>query len=197
MSRLTRHRPSPSMAVALIALFVSLGGVSYGVATGSIDSREIKNNTIRTRDIRNSEVRGRDIRNSTVRGPDVALNSLGGLDINESKLGPVPAAQVGVSPLAYARVRSTGDVVEADSRGVADANVFRAKAGRYCFTGLPFTFRTAQATPDFGDPVTGGKDDITAQVAKGNPEGDCPVGNLLEVATSDNGPSPAGFYVWF
>jgi hypothetical protein len=97
-----RRRPSPALVVALIALFVSLSGVAYGVATGSIDSREIKQNTIRsgdvrnndlrTRDLRNNEVRGLDIRNSTVQGRDVALNTLTGNDINESRLGKVPSA---------------------------------------------------------------------------------------------------------
>jgi len=96
--------------------------VSYGFATGSIDSREIKDNTIRgkdirretiesgdirrgavntsdlrdnsirTDDLRNNEVRGRDIRNSTIRGIDVALNTLTGLDVNEESLGLVPNA---------------------------------------------------------------------------------------------------------
>jgi hypothetical protein len=97
-----RLRPSPSMAVALVALFLSLGGVSYGVATGFIDSREIKNNTIksgdvrnstlRTQDLRNNELRGFDIRNSTIRSADVALNTLTGADVDESKLGQVPSA---------------------------------------------------------------------------------------------------------
>ena len=49
-------RPSPALIIACVALFLSLGGVSYGVATGFIDSREIKNNTIRTKDIRNGQV---------------------------------------------------------------------------------------------------------------------------------------------
>src|SRR4051812_49114143 len=142
-----RRLPSPSMVVALLALFVSLGGVSYGLATGSIDSREIKNNTIRTGDVRNNEIRGRDIRNSTIRGGDVALDTLTGLDIKESRLGKVPSAtfaDVGLSPLAFARVNSTGNIVEADSRGVADANVSNPSSGRYCFGRLGFPFRTAQ-----------------------------------------------------
>jgi hypothetical protein len=90
------------MVVALLALFLSLGGVSWGVATGFIDSREIKdetirskdvrNSTIRTQDLRNNEIRGFDIRNSTVRGVDVALNTLTGADIDESKLTKVPSA---------------------------------------------------------------------------------------------------------
>jgi len=201
MSRFKLTRPSPSMGVALVALFVSLGGVSYGVATGSIDSREIKNNTVRSKDIRNSEVRGRDIRNSTIRGPDVALNTLSGLDVDESKLGPVPVAEIGLSPLAFARVDSTGGVVDADSRGVSDANV-SGSGGHYCFHGLGFSFRTAQVTVDYGDPVTGGNTGLAAQVATGNPRGDCPAGTQLEVATADvGGPAPgtssAGFYVWF
>jgi hypothetical protein len=97
-----RRRPSPALVIACVALFVSLGGVSYGVATGSIDSREIKNNsvtgadvrnnTLRTFDIRNNEVRGFDIRNSSVQGRDVAFNTLTGADISESSLGKVPLA---------------------------------------------------------------------------------------------------------
>jgi hypothetical protein len=96
------RRPSPALVISCIALFMSLGGVSYGVATGFIDSREIKNNEIRsadirnnqirTFDIRNNEVRGFDIRNSSVQGRDVALNTLTGADISEQDLGKVPSA---------------------------------------------------------------------------------------------------------
>jgi hypothetical protein len=188
-------RPSPSMVVALIALFLSLGGVSYGLATGSIDSREIKNNTIRSRDLKNNEVRGRDLRNSTVRGADVALNTITGVDVNESKLGKVPGAEradsadIGLSPVAFARVSSSGGVREADSRGVGDGNVTAVGSGKYCFRALSFGFRSAQVTIDYAD-ATGNP---TAQVAGGNPKGDCPAGSQLEVVTG----SAAGFYVWF
>jgi hypothetical protein len=99
---LLRRRPSPAMVIALIALFVSLSGVSYGVATGFIDSREIKNNEIRsldirnnevrTRDLRNNEVRGIDIRNSTVQSRDIAINAVTGEDVKEDTLQKVPSA---------------------------------------------------------------------------------------------------------
>jgi hypothetical protein len=65
-------RPSPALAISLLALFLSLGGVSYGVATGYIDSREIKNKSIREKDLRR--------------------NSLTTRSIREAKLGKVPAA---------------------------------------------------------------------------------------------------------
>jgi hypothetical protein len=99
---IARRRPSPALVIALIALFVSLSGVSYGVATGFIDSREIldnqvrsrdiRNNEIRTRDLRNKEVRGIDIRNSTVQSRDIALNAVTGDDVREDTLQKVPSA---------------------------------------------------------------------------------------------------------
>ena len=57
LQRLLSLRPSPAMVVALVALFMSLGGVSYGVATGFIDSREIKNNVVSTKDLKNNDIR--------------------------------------------------------------------------------------------------------------------------------------------
>jgi hypothetical protein len=80
--RLARLRPTPAMAIALVALFCSLGGVSYGLATGSISSREIRNNTILSRDVRNGAIQGRDVKG----------NSLTGSDVAESRLGTVPNA---------------------------------------------------------------------------------------------------------
>ena len=131
------RRPSPAMIVALVALFVSLSGVSYGVATGFIDSRELKNNevrsvdvrnnTLRTRDLRNNEVRGIDLRNSTVRGIDVGLNALGGDDINESSLGKVPTAANAdtANNAANATAVSTLRIIQRTSvaQGAADATL--------------------------------------------------------------------------
>jgi hypothetical protein len=99
---LLSRRPSPALVIACLALFVSLSGVSYGVATGFIDSREIKNNEVRTkdlrnndvrtRDLRNNEIRGIDIRNSTVQGRDIGINQVTGTDVRESTLQKVPSA---------------------------------------------------------------------------------------------------------
>ena len=109
------RRPSPALVIACLALFVSMGGVSYGFATGEIDGREIKNGavtnldirngTVVTKDLRNNEVRGADIRNSTIGGRDVAFNTLGGNDIKESTLTKVPDADNvdGVDSSAFVR----------------------------------------------------------------------------------------------
>ncbi len=156
MRHILRRKPSPAMVVALIALFVAMGGVSYGVATGTIDSRELKNNTIRSKDIRNSQVYGKDIRNSTIRSSDVRNNDLTGTDINEGTLN-IPAQNVvvnpaqpsGIGPAGYARINAAGAVDEAQSLNIADANVTNPSAGRYCFNNLPFDPKSVQVTGEF------------------------------------------------
>jgi hypothetical protein len=75
------RRPSPALVIALIALFVSLGGVSFGAAA-LITGKQIKNNTVGTKDLKNNDVRGKDVRNNTLTGSDV----------NESRLGKVQSA---------------------------------------------------------------------------------------------------------
>src|SRR3954452_1246146 len=118
------------MIVASLALFVSLSGVSYGVATGFIDSREIKNNEVRsidirnnevrTRDLRNNEVRGIDIRDSTVQGRDIALNTVTGEDVKEDTLQKVPSALLADSATSAASV--TGLKVIAPTTVAAEGN---------------------------------------------------------------------------
>jgi hypothetical protein len=80
MKAMLSRRPSASMVVAVIALFVATGGVGYAAAT--IDSGDIIDNTIRSRDVLQRNLQG----------VDVKQNSLGGTVIKESSLGKVPSA---------------------------------------------------------------------------------------------------------
>lgn len=80
MLRKLHTRISPTSLLAIVALFVSLGGVSYAAAT--IGSAEIKDNSVKSKDVRNK----------TLVGKDVKPNALGGNQVNESKLGQVPSA---------------------------------------------------------------------------------------------------------
>jgi hypothetical protein len=78
--------------MATVAVFVALGGTSYAVATGSIDSREIKNNSVKSADLRNNNVSGKDVRQGTLRSGDVADGSLLEKDF---KAGELPAGARG------------------------------------------------------------------------------------------------------
>jgi hypothetical protein len=88
------------MAVALLALFVALGGSSY--AALRIGTKQIRNNSVRSVDIKNRTIRGKDIHRRTVRGGNVARRTLSGgnlvrnrvtgTEIRESSLATVPSA---------------------------------------------------------------------------------------------------------
>jgi hypothetical protein len=62
--------------IPLIALFVALGGTSYGLASGAIGSREIKNNTVRSKDIRNGQILSKDVRNGSLLSKDFKAGQL-------------------------------------------------------------------------------------------------------------------------
>ena len=76
LSKLRSYRPSHGTVVAYLALFIALGGTSYGLATGSIGSREIKNNSIRSKDIRDNQVRSRDVRDQSLLAKDFKAGQL-------------------------------------------------------------------------------------------------------------------------
>jgi hypothetical protein len=82
-------RISPATVLAGLALFVSLGGVSYGVATGSINSREIQNGTVQSRDVRDGGLQGRDVANGTLQGRDIANGTLQSRDVKDGVLSGV------------------------------------------------------------------------------------------------------------
>ena len=71
-------RPSPATALAALALFISLGGVSYGVAAKQITSGQIQNNTIQSRDVRDGALQGRDV--AEINEPQLDIQVLGGID---------------------------------------------------------------------------------------------------------------------
>ena len=100
MRSILRRRPSAAIIISCLALFMALGGVSYGFAAGSIDSREILNN----------DVRGKDVRQSTLTGADVKLDSLGGADVDESSLGKVPAAAAADNAAQAGNANTVGGV---------------------------------------------------------------------------------------
>ena len=66
--------PSPALAVALLALFVSVGGTSYAVK--KISSRDIVDGAIKSIDIRNGEIRSADVRDGSLRAKDFARGEL-------------------------------------------------------------------------------------------------------------------------
>jgi hypothetical protein len=79
------RKPAPATVIALIALFVSLGGTAYAATNlpaNSVGSKQLKSGAVTTRSLRTH----------AVTGSKVADKSLTGTQIDSSTLGTVPNA---------------------------------------------------------------------------------------------------------
>jgi hypothetical protein len=109
MSRLWKHRPSPAMVVALLALFVAMGGTGYAVTSlprRSVGPAQLRKNAVRTDHIKAGSI-------TTSKLAKTTLSSL---------RAPVAAPSVAGGPSAAAATASaTQDhVAYADRAGLAD-----------------------------------------------------------------------------
>lgn len=102
------------MAVALLALFMAMGGSAYALV---VTSGSIKNNTIRSVDVRNGGLLGKDARR----------DGFGGRAIKESTLATVPGALVAHGSSHFAVVNAGGQGV----RGRGTTSAARTAEGRY------------------------------------------------------------------
>ena len=101
------RRPSPSMAVSVMALVVASTGTSY--ATGLIGSDDIRNNSIQSKDIKDRTIKGRDIKNDVI-GSNKVRN--GSLKARDFKAGQLPAGAQGPAGVGrWALVDATGAIV--------------------------------------------------------------------------------------
>ena len=114
MTKFRRLIPSPSMAVALLALFMAMGGSAYALV---VTSGTIRNNTIRSVDVRNGALLGKDAR----------VDGIGGRAVKESTLGTVPSAFFAHGSTHFAVVNAGGQQVRA--RGTTSSA--RTAEGRY------------------------------------------------------------------
>jgi hypothetical protein len=193
MSRFRLRAPSPALVISLIALSVSLGGVSYGFATGTIDSREIKNNTVRTKDLRNNDVRSgdvrnntltsRDIRTSTITGGDVKSDTLTGRDILESALGNVPTATLATRANSAGTtdglVRGTASLTD----GAADKDLFSLNGFRVFLRCTGGSTQAFIQNVSAGDNASGNSSDMG--------DTDFDQGEEFSVNTTSNSSSPS------
>jgi hypothetical protein len=193
------------MIVAILALFVALGGTVYAAST--INGKTIKKNTLP----------GNRIKQKTVTGNRLKNDAITGAQVNEATLGKVPSATTADSattagtaqtavtaetaktalspvPPAYAHILSSGAVDGANSHNITDANVTHPEEGVYCLSGLSVKPHVILAEVDSAD----GPGVTEASV---NSNGfACPPDAIAEIVTYD--PSTidftdygAGFYV--
>jgi hypothetical protein len=137
MSRILRRRPSPAMVVALVALFIALGGTSYAVTRidrDSVRSFHIVNDAVTTADIQGGGGRTGTIKNrdtnallaipkgyATIQGAggnQPSVLNFGGQQTSTSPPG-VSATRVssGVYDVTFNANTGTGRFLKVDSTG--------------------------------------------------------------------------------
>lgn len=79
MSRIKLHLPSPALGVALLALFVALGGTGYAALSlprNSVSSKQIRKGAVRNADIASNAVTGAKVRRRSLDSTDFKTGSL-------------------------------------------------------------------------------------------------------------------------
>ena len=181
MLKAVRERLTFSNVLAIIALFIALGGSAVAALDrNSVGTRQLKKNAVATSKIRNG----------AVTGPKV----------KESTLGKVPRASLAdtAAPFAYARVSFNGAVDPTYAKNIAQSQVTHPSPGLYCFD-LPYRPKTGQVTAE----ADAEPDDIASiEIAGANGSStvsDCPPHNEVEVFTFDtetsSGLQDAEFYI--
>ena len=175
------RRPSPSMAVSVMALVVASTGTSY--AAGLIGSDDIRNNSIQSKDIKDRAIKGRDIKNDVI-GSNKIRN--GSLKVRDFQEGQLPAGAQGPAGVGrWALVDATGAIVAqsggfsvtaayptlapmgADTAGLrANGNVYINAGENLTNNGVLAVVALQNTVDQNGDAVTNGR----APGADANPE---------------------------
>jgi hypothetical protein len=161
--------------LALIALFVALGGTSYAAANSllprnSVGSPQVVNGSLKTIDL-SKKARAALKGNRGLKGATGATGAT----------GAAGAAGAPGSALAFAHVDATGTVDAANSKNVATANLIQKFTGGYCFGGLSFTPKNVVVTPE----SPGGNFDPEVGIGAG--PSSCPAATQVRVFFRDSG----------
>ncbi len=186
--KLFSARPSPAIVLAVVALVFAMAG-SAVAGTDGLSSKITKS---KVKKIAKKQI------NKAAPNLSVAHADTADQATNATNATNATTAGIGLSPVAYATVDATGDVIEARSRGVADGNVTLEATSAYCFRGLGFEFKTVQTTPVY----VGFDADVSVEASIPPDVGfidDCdPDGEQLEVATNvDSEFAAHSFFIWF
>jgi hypothetical protein len=181
--------------LALLALFVALGGTSFAAANAllpknSVGSVQVINGSLRTVDL-SKKTRAALHGARGVRGPQGPEGAQGAQG-PKGPTGPRGLPGPSGSAVAYAHVNADGTLDAANSKNVASGNIAHPSTGVYCFSGLSFTPHAVAVT-------IGALGPAWTAYARTDDGGDCPAHTQLEVQTRDNAPAPQNvdFYAIF
>jgi hypothetical protein len=218
-----RSRVTSAHVIAMLALFVAMGGTGYAALSlpkNSVGSKQIKKNAVTSTKVKNGSLKAGDFKAGQLpagpAGPvgPAGRNGTNGADGTNGAPGEA---------VAYARVNSAGTLIggPAQNKGIEQAMIQHtagtsaaevAGDGVYCFGGLGFDPTSAVVVTDNTDAMpavtsaTGGSLNFipSAAVFKGEDLGFCDAAHgqaRVAMEQVNNTSSPAlvnhGFMIWF
>ena len=135
MRRISTLLPSPSMAVALLALFVALGGSAYAVKAAkapknSVVTKSIRKGAVKPAKIAAGAVRTAKIARGAVKRGKIAPGAVGAAQLGE---GAVGAAQLGDGAVTGAKVGAntiTANNIDLPTLGIPKPTTFTVRSLR-------------------------------------------------------------------
>ena len=96
-----RLRPSPSLAISVVALFVAIGGVAGALpGKNSVDSGDLKKNAVHASDVKNAAVTTKKLKNKAIKTAKLADGAVTSAKVAEGAIATadlaetIPAARV-------------------------------------------------------------------------------------------------------
>jgi len=111
------RRPSPSLVISCLALFVALSGTAVALQAGSVGPREIARDAVRSKHVKDRSIKSNDLGFGAVTAPELAGNSIqtnhiqdGAVSVSKAGNGFLTQAGGGRALRFYAHEMNTGSV---------------------------------------------------------------------------------------
>jgi hypothetical protein len=132
MTSKSKFRPSPAMAIGLVALFLALVGTAFAAPKFAVRSAQIVDATIRTVDLRDEAVKSVKVANGTLTADDLGIDSVGSEEIAKDAVKSDEIAENAVASPEVAPDSLTAGDLAANSVGsseVVDQSLTQADLG--------------------------------------------------------------------
>jgi hypothetical protein len=213
--------PSPAMVVAMVALFIALGGAGYAAVSiprNSVGTNQLKNfavtplkvapGAIKTKKLRDNAVTTPKIADAAVTTPKIADGAVNSAKVLDGSLLPadvVSGFQIPGMITAHARIQADGTLEPNQFRNIVQANIEHVVGtGVYCFGGLTSVPTSAMVSLDNAQIALADLDRVlSVAVFRGNVLADCGAGfqqarvRITDTATPTPAVQDARFYIWF
>jgi hypothetical protein len=204
MKRIRNHMTSAHV-IAMLALFVALGGTGYAALSlprNSVGTKQLKKNAVNSVKVKNHSLKKVDFAAGQIPPGPVGPPGTNGTNGTNGADGQAAA---------FARVATDGTVqpdvtgFPSQTKGITSAMIVKgegaAATGNYCFN-LPFQPASAVVSLDNADAVAANRNLVTSvAIDRGEDLGDCPAANnsarVRIVDGNTETATDARFFIWF